>query len=243
VKKIRFLFIRLTAILLFTQTVRAGEIPAAGQSEWDCKLFRAYLDKDMPAWLSLVLSAERHAASREEVFRLTLAFYGYTAYLSGKNDKATARVYLKKLESYIVKLKSMQYIPSRVEAMEIGVIAFKMSLDPASAIREGPKLLKKINRAAGTYPDCPYLLTERGNADFHRPAVWGGSYKKATAHYRRAVEIFRNTSKDNECNWFYLNTLIQLHRAAKLAGMKKEQEEAEKLIRELAPGWKDHEQE
>ncbi len=238
--KLSVIYFSVTMLFLSVPLAGSGVSTPAPATDWECRLFRAYLDKDMSTWLSLILAAERSlqpSGNKEEMFRLTLALYGYTAYLTGERDKALARVYLNKLESYIARLKTMKYTPSRVAALEIGVIAFRMSLDPASAVTEGPKLLRKINRAAEAYPGCPYILTEKGNADFHRPAVWGGSFKKAAGHYRRAVDLFRKAGGDNTCSWFYLNTLVQLRKAAAKAGMEAEKQHAGSLIRELVPSW------
>ena len=105
--------------------------------------------------------------------------------------------------------KDKQYASSAL-AMEGGLIAIKMSLNPMKAPFLGMKSLRLIEESIEADANNPAGWVEMGNAKFHMPSVVGGSYKEAVEKYTRAVTLLETEKAELKCNWYYLHALVWL---------------------------------
>jgi hypothetical protein len=81
-------------------------------------------------------------------------------------------------------------------------MAFEMIIDRKKGISLGPKSLNTLNAAMKADPGSPYVWAEKGNSEFYRPALFGGSYRKASESYAKALSILEKKGM-KDCNWYY----------------------------------------
>ncbi len=198
-----------------------------------CELYEAYKNHQMDRWKKAILAAEAKltpSSTESDVFEVTLAMYGYTGYLTGQKRHAEAKVYLAKLKNYTTRLENSGYKPSRVLAMKAAAKAYKLSMNRALAVTEGPGLLRLINKAHSSDPQCAYALVEKGNASYYTPAAWGGSYSDAVKNYQKAKAALEKDPAGLECDWYYLFTLTMLSQAYLKSGMVNEYQNLKKKM-------------
>ena len=88
-------------------------------------------------------------------------------------------------------------------------IAFEIGIDMYKAIYLGPKSMTYIYESVTINPKNPYGWLEKGNAEYHMPRAFGGSYEEAVANFSKALILFEETN-NTDLNWLYLNTLTWL---------------------------------
>ena len=231
-KKLRY---GLVIALVFSFLYSAGY---PGERALDCKFYKAYVSGEMSRWPGYIDQLEdiytKHP-SPNLLYDIVKAYYGYIAYAIGLEEDRTARDYLSQGEPYLDKLTQMDGYLAEAKAFKGAFIAFEIGMNTSKAVFLGPRSMRYINQALELEPDNVHALLEKGNAEYHMPRVFGGSYEKATHYFQKAVQILEHNSTNLSCNWFYMNALAWLAQSYEKAGFTHRADKTYKRILSLEP--------
>ncbi|MGM0497991.1 MAG: tetratricopeptide repeat protein [Bacteroidota bacterium] len=209
-----------------------------GKKEMDCKFHNAYVTGEMEPWPDYIDELENTYSdnpSDELLYDIVEAYYGYVAYTIGLDEYEESREYMKLAEPYLDKLEKKQKYKSAALAFKGAFIAFEIGMNKAKAVFLGPKSMRNINKALELDPKNSNALIERGNAEFHMPRMFGGSYKKAAEYFNRAVNSLEKSDTNISCNWIYMNALAWLAQSYDKSGKIDKAENTYQKILEKEP--------
>ena len=235
----RFIIINLFLLILFTSILEANV--SAHKEGYNCKFYRAYITGNMeqwPQWITELKQEYQRDRSPELLQDIVKAYYGFIAYSIGVDDYETADVFLEKGEAWVDKLKEIKAYKSTAYAYEGAFLAFEIGMNRAKAIFLGPKSMKHIHTALEIDPENPMALVEKGNAEYHMPRMFGGSYEKAAEYYEKAIVQFEANGPQNSCSWIYLNTLAWLAQSYDKSGEVQKARTTFQKILSLEPDFK-----
>jgi len=212
----------------------------SGEDRLDCKFYHAYISGDMAPWTEYIDILKRkynYNPSPELLYDIVKAYYGYIAFLIGIEEHKEAHEFLDRAEEYQEKLKEKSEYQAEAKAFQGAFIAFKIGMNKAKAVFLGPRSMKYINQALELEPNNFNALIEKGNAEYHMPRMFGGSYQKAAEYFKRAVSSLEQSQSDTElsCNWLYMNALAWLAQSYDNAGKIEEAKETYQKIFRLEP--------
>lgn len=211
------------------------------KEEYSCKFYRAYITGNMehwPRWIGELKEEYQLDPSPEVLQDIVKAYYGYIAYSIGVNDYEKADDFLEEGEVWIDRLKEVSTYKSAAHAFEGAFLAFEIGMNRAKAVFLGPKSMKQIHTALEINPENPMALVEKGNAEYHMPRMFGGSYAKAAEYYEKAIRQFESNGAQNSCNWIYLNALAWLAQSYDKSGEEQKARTTYQKILSLEPDFK-----
>ena len=121
--------------------------------------------------------------------------------------------------------------------MKGAFIAFKIGLKRSRAVFLGPRSMEHINRAVELDSSNPMAWMEKGNAEYHMPRIFGGSYNKAAQYYKKAINYFEK-QHDGQHTWMYMNALAWLAQSYDKAKEDDQARETYEKILALEPDFK-----
>lgn len=210
----------------------------SGDDKLECKFYHAYVTGDMSPWpgyIDLLEGKYNYNSSPEILYDIVKAYYGYVAFLIGIEDHEEANEFLDRAEKYLEKLKEQNRYRAEAKAFQGAFIAYEIGMNKAKAVYLGPRSMKNINQALELEPNNHNALIEKGNAEFHMPRMFGGSYEKAAEYFRRAVNSLEQSGNDLSCNWLYMNALAWLAQSYDKAGRIEKAENTYQKILQLEP--------
>jgi len=178
------------------------------------QIYHAYVSGNMDQWVSVVKEIEKDETIKTVSQKLELVeyYYGLTPfYIDTKNEKM-ARYTIQKADIVLDKLLKTAPENPTAQAFKGAFIGFKISLDKFKVLTLGPESLKHINLAYSLDPSDIQALTDKANAFFHAPKMFGGDKIAAVKFYQKSIVLMERSNLATH-NWFYLNTLILLAKA------------------------------
>ncbi len=212
----------------------------AGEDNYNCRIYEAYLSGNMDDWKDVMFDLNRQYIQQQSydvLYGLILTQYGYTGYLIGLDKFEEAKTYIEKGESNADRLLKSEKYKSEAYAMLGAFTAFKIAIDKTKAYKLGFKSLKYINQAYELDAMNPAALIEKGNTKYYMPPFLGGGYDEAANYYQKAAHAIEK-NKNESCNWLYLSSLTW---AAKSYQEDKQYQKADKTYRNIlkkAPDFK-----
>jgi len=210
---------KLLSILLF--------VPATWVSgaDFSTEIYLAYLANRMDIWKAIMVEMEEAygaTGDHELLWLLTDAQYGYIGYRVSMKHKKEARVWLEKAEQNVERLIGLYPSDSRAFSLKGALYGYRIILEPWKAPVLGVRSIKASDRARELDPDEPRVWMERGNMEFYKPGILGGSAAEAVTSYARAVEIYESKPGKTRQNWLYMNCLVNLGLALEATGQIEE---------------------
>jgi tetratricopeptide (TPR) repeat protein len=208
----------------YTSPAEGGEeatIPADNEPTYDCRFYQAYIGGDMGPWPGWIEELEQKYRRRENprvLYDVLIAYYGYVAYLIGQERHDKAKDFLGQAEEHLDELDDFSAYRSYAESLRGAFMAYEIGMNRSKAVWLGPRSMKHINRAVELDPGNPIAWMEKGNAEYHMPRIFGGSYHKAAEYFGKAIRLFESGGYDLQCNWRYLNALAWLAQSYDKAG-------------------------
>ncbi len=196
----------------FTVVLNGAQGSDKSMEELREQLYESYISGEMDDWEKTIEEMERHYRQlplSEYLYDLLLSRYGYIPYCLETDRKEEAREQLRKAEEELEDLFRYDQYKSEAYSLRGAFIAFRISLNPLSAVRLGPRSYKYIDEAVETDSQNPTAWMEMGNTRFYTPSTFGGSKQEAAEYYQRAIDLFEKDLKPNQ-KWLYLNTLTGL---------------------------------
>lgn len=228
----RYTTVILTSIIAFFLAIQAfPQKPVDCQ----CKFYQAYLAGEMDEWETIMNDAYTYYQATnnpEFLMQYIMGSYGYIPYLIENEDFSKAKEYINRSKKMLARQDDGEYLSflGAFIAYEIGIHVYK-------AVYLGPKSMAYINESIEVNAGSPYGWLEKGNAEFHMPRAFGGSYHEAANNYLKAIQKFEQ-NKNTKCNWIYLNTKVFLAFSYQEMGKEEEALSTYKEILEIAPDFK-----
>jgi len=199
--------------------------PSGSLPDYTCKFYEAYISGQMepwPGWIDQLEAEYKREDDPELLHDMLIAYYGYVAWLIGVDRHDRAKDYLEEAGPYLDVLDDHASYRSYAEALKGAFLAYEIGMNRSKAVWLGPRSIKHINRAVELNDQNPVAWMEKGNAEYHMPRIFGGSYKKAAEYYRKAVQLFETGGYNLSCNWRYLNALAWLAQSYDKADMDRQ---------------------
>lgn len=201
--------------------------------EYTTRIYRAYVTGRMDRWKEVMDEmdlAYRSTKDHQLLYQLTEAQYGYIAYCISEGRKKEAKNVLEKAEEHVEILLKADRNNPKVYGLQGAFYGFRVGLKPLKAPVYGKKSEEANQKAINLGPEEPHGWVENANIEFYKPAVFGGSKKKAVRLYEKAVRLFEASPPRTKNNWIYLNSLAALGTAYEETG---EIEKADRIYRKL----------
>jgi len=177
-------------------------------------IYKAYINSDMTSWANTIRSIETNTppASIDQKLELINFYYGYVGYLIGQKKNELAKKEISVAQKIINDV--LKSSPKNVSAMAFkgSFMGFEMSINKLKSISLGTESLSCINKAYEADPRNIQAVTDKANALFQAPALFGGDKKEAIKVYLKAINLIES-SKSADQNWLYLHILITLGKA------------------------------
>ncbi|MGQ1891417.1 hypothetical protein ACT29H_13335 [Thermophagus sp. OGC60D27] len=207
----------LTLILLLFLFVIQRNSAAQNQNKifYDC-----YTTSNMAPWKETMeqMARDLDPDNYDQLFEVTLAWYGYIGYCLGNNKKSEARDYLKSGWKFLEKLSQHPQAGAAPRALKSGFYGFEMALSKYKAIYLGPKSMSALQEAAAIDSTDIHYHIEKGNQMYYLPTLLGGDKEVAIYHYKKAIELMEAGNRYHQQHWFYLNSLITLGYSCEVTG-------------------------
>lgn len=220
-------------LLLFWQS----EANAESADSYSNKIYKAYISDNMELWKSTMEKMEDESGrdkSEKLLLHLTLAQYGYTGYLIGKDKDKEAEELLTKTRHNATQLKNSRY-KAEAYAILAGLNGYQIGLAKHKAPFLGKKSQNLTDKSLEITKINPLGWMERGNIYYHMPGFFGGSYKKAINNYSNALIYFDETPYLPL--WLKLNALVWLGKAYEADGQLKKAAQTYRKALKIEPNF------
>ena len=227
-------FVLLLAIFLSWNSLSGQTIGG-----YEKQITEAYVEDRMSLWRGALTAIEKQYSQQPSdslLLYLTISQYGYIGYLMGEEKEDQAEKLLEKAEENTEALQNLQYC-SDAYAVKAGLIGYRIGLNTYKAPFLGRKGQKYIGEAMKCDSLNPMAWMEKGNAYYHMPGMFGGSYEKAGRYYSKAVRLFERR-QDEYPRWLYLNALVWQGKSLEADGKTFQARKTYQKALEVAPGFK-----
>ncbi len=187
----------------------------------DDVFYRCYVTGDMETWKQTMEQMETEYKSNDDynqLFELTLAWYGYIGYCIGNKLEDEAEIYLESGWDHLERLLASPRSGAAALSMKSGFYGFEMGLSKYKAVVLGPRSVSALKEAASIDSTNVHYHVEKGNQMYYMPSFLGGDKGTALRHYKKAVETMEQEETYQREHWFYLNTLVVLAHTYEAAG-------------------------
>lgn len=174
-------------------------------------IYASYAEGDMDDWKNVMNEMEKlqkNSGSKELLFELLMAQYGYIGHCINENRKKEASRLLDRAQGNLKVLLDEDPGNANLMAMEGAFMGYEMGNNKLKALVIGPKAKEKIDAAVEKDPEAVRTLLEKANQLNFSPKIVGGDTDKAVEYYIKATDRMESGLAAN--NWIYVNTLVVL---------------------------------
>ena len=172
------------------------------------------------------------SGNNDDLYVLILSKYGYIGYLISMKRENEARGIISSAEKNVEKLAADKRYEARASALSGALVAMRISLNPLRATYLGMRSFRQIEESLKLDQNEPVAWVEMGNARYHMPSLFGGSYSEAARCFSQAVVLFEKDRALLKCNWHYLHALVWLAKSYEsMDNLPKAKEVYEKLLK------------
>ncbi len=173
------------------------------------KMFDAYLIGELNVWGEMLEEKQKNI---NDLDNQELAFvinyqYGYIPWCLETKKTEQAKLFLEYFESNLSLWEQKGGDRATIFAYRSGASAFHYKL--SSSLSYAITSIKFVNKAFETDAKNPIVLSLKGNIDFYKPAIFGGSKKEAMNYFIQSLEAFERINWA-ENNWNYVATKLCL---------------------------------
>lgn len=173
------------------------------------KMFDAYLKGDLSIWGEMLKEKQKNiqSLSEQELAEVINYQYGYIPWCLETKKTEQAALFLQHFESNLSLWEQKGGDRATIFAYRSGASAFHYK--SSSSLSQAMASIKYVNKAFETDATNPIVLSLKGNIDFYKPTIFGGSKKEAMAYFSQSLAAFeqRNWTKNN---WNYVATMLCL---------------------------------
>lgn len=200
-------------------------------------LYNAYLSNDFEIWKTAIDEAHTSKMTIKQLEELVNYEYGYIGFCLDSKQTTEAQRMMTSIEKHVTTLENHHYQPAIVAMYRSALCAFKIKENKWQLIPLGKQSIEYAELAYEKDPKHPLIVSMKGNIDFFRPALLGGSKKNALYNYEKATELFENQNQTT-FNWNYLANLLSMAQAYEKTGNLKKADLICKKILQIAPNFK-----
>ena len=214
---------------------------AVNAQDYRTALYQSYLMEEMDTWKEIIEEMEEEylrTSDMDLLFDMLETEYGYMGWLVSVKKKKEAEEVLRNAERHMDILTQPGRDNARFYSLKGAFYGYQILLDPLKAPSLGKKSMEANEKAMELDQKEPQVWLEKANMDYYRPAVFGGSKRKAVPNYEKAVELFEASPERTRENWVYLNCLAGLAVAYENTRKHSEAGEVYRKILKLEPSFK-----
>ena len=202
----------------------------------DAKMYQAYLKQNMDVWQQAL--DEAYTISKPTVRQLEKIVnyeYGYIpARLDEKNKEEAKRV-MEKMTEHVDLLEKYGSDAAMIliYRSSLYAYAYKLNVWDLSSVS---KCIECVEKAYEMSPNNPMVISLKGNIDFYRPGIFGGSKKRALFCFEKSLKLFEEQNLTTN-NWNYIATYLAMAQAYEKNGEKEKAILTCKKILEVSPNF------
>lgn len=198
------------------------------------QLLQAYFAEDLEVWRAAIdriddtdTAALRGMANYE---------YGYIGFCIGRERFDEAKSRIATMKRHLNTLEQSGYDTAMLNLYRSALCAFELSMNRWKFATLGVESVRLANLAYEQAPENPFVLSLKGNTDFYRPALAGGSKKRAIELYEKAVALYERQQLTDQ--WNYYATLLTLAQAYEKTDDREKAKAVCRKLLEAAPEFK-----
>lgn len=200
-------------------------------------LYKAYLSNDFEVWKTAIDEVQTSKMTIKQLEELVNYEYGYIGFCLDTKQTTEAQRMMTAMEKHLTTLENHHYQPAIIDMYRSALCAFKISENKWQLIPLGKQSIQYAQSAYEKDSKHPLIVSMKGNIDFFRPALLGGSKKNALYNYEKATELFENQNQTT-FNWNYLANLLSMAQAyEKTENLQKAALICKKIL-QIAPDFK-----
>ncbi len=169
----------------------------------------AYFTEDFEVWKRTIDAT--NDTDTAELKQIVNYEYGYIGLCLGRDRTDEATRYIDKMKTHLQTLEKCGYSTTMLNVYWSALCAFELSMDHWKFATLGIESVQRADKAYKSEPNNPFVLSLKGNTDFYRPSLFGGSKKNAISVYEKAVQQYE--AQQLTMHWNYYATLLTLAQA------------------------------
>jgi hypothetical protein len=183
-------------------------------------IYGAYISGDMTLWKRTIDAMElKKGKTNEYILELVNYQYGYIGWCLGQKQKEEeAEKYLDLAEEYLEALELKSFRLSYVHAYRSAFYGYRIGLSLWQAPVIGPKSIDEAKMAMKLDAANPFGFIQYGNAQYHMPALFGGSKSIAIDYFLQAEKKMVTQMTIYAGDWNYLSLLTMIGQAFEETG-------------------------
>jgi len=175
------------------------------------EIYYAYISNKMELWQEVIDKINKIPDKSNETILEQLNYcYGFVGWCLGNKKKDIAKKYLQLGNELITKLEQKKYKLSVIYAYKSAFIGYEIGISPYKAPFIGSKSIEYAYQSIKFDSSNYFAYIQLGNAEYYKPAIFGGSKKEAIKYFLKALKFYN--SKRNEINkdWNLLHLLATI---------------------------------
>lgn len=201
----------------------------------DSKMYQAYLRQEMTFWGKTLNEAYKvEEPSLAFVEKMANYEYGYIAACLDEKKKEEARQIMDKMGEHVDFMEKNGSNPALVALYRSALCAYEYKISSWPSLSMAFKSIEFVEKATELAPENPIVLSLKGNVDFYRPGIAGGSKKRALFNFEKAVQQFEKQQLTID-NWNYVATILSMAQAYDKIGERQKAILTCEKILEMAP--------
>src|SRR5574344_470906 len=186
----------------------------------DAKMYQAYLKKDMNVWQQALNEACAIAKPTiSQIEKIVNYEYGYIAARLDEKKKDEARRVMEQMEAHVKLLETHNFDGAMIAIYRSALCAYEYKISTWPSLSVAMKSIEFVDKAMELAPGNPMVVSLKGNVDFYRPGIVGGSKKRALFNFEKAVKLFEEKNQTVN-NWNYIATVLAMAQAYERIGEK-----------------------
>ncbi|MFN8208453.1 MAG: tetratricopeptide repeat protein [Bacteroidales bacterium] len=177
-------------------------------------IYGSYISSDMALWKRTIDAMHlKQGKNNEFILELVNYQYGYIGWCLGQKRDDEAESYLELAEDYLDALEAKSFKPSYTHAYRSAFYGYRIGLSIWIAPVIGPKSIEEANQAMKLDSRNPFGFIQYGNAQYHMPAMFGGSKSHAIDYFKLAEKKMEAQMTLYAGDWNYLSLLAMIGKA------------------------------
>jgi tetratricopeptide (TPR) repeat protein len=171
-------------------------------------IYAAYVSGNMKQWKEIIDRLGRQELKGKELGNLLNFQYGYIGWCIGEKRFDEAKGYLETAEKNLLILEKDGLSATLVKAYKAAFYGFRISMNKILAPVLGKKSMDLVDEAVKLDEKNAFAWVQKGNMEFFRPAVFGGSKEEALKYFKYALALMENSDRFSKKDWNYLALLV-----------------------------------
>jgi tetratricopeptide (TPR) repeat protein len=189
------------------------------RASYKTDIYSSYITNNMTKWKAVIddMNGQKNK-DNDFIMELINYQYGYIAWCIGNDKNDLAEQYLTLAENQLALLEKKAYKLYLVNSYKAAFYGYRIGLNKLKAPFLGPKSINCAELSMKLDKNNPYGYIQYGNAQYHMPAVFGGSKVVALEYFNKAQSLMELSKDELKFDWNYLSLLTNIAMANSAIG-------------------------